>query len=106
MGRRNAGKHIPTHSYSDGRDFSLRLTLTPRRSAGILSDDPRRPDHVVDVHARLATGTALSFLWTGYFWLVRVKDRERPDLRPYVADQEWFLGSTAGSAARSASSSA
>jgi hypothetical protein len=40
-------------------------------------------------------GTALSFLWTGYFWLVRVK-RERPDLRPYLADQEWFLGSTVG----------
>jgi len=40
-------------------------------------------------------GTALSFLWTGYFWLVRVK-RERPDLRPYIADQEWFLGTTVG----------
>src|SRR5947209_20538109 len=40
-------------------------------------------------------GTALSFAWTAYFWLVRVK-RERPDLRPYLADQEFFLGSTAG----------
>jgi hypothetical protein len=40
-------------------------------------------------------GTVLSFAWTAYFWLIRVK-RERPDLRPYIADQEWFLGSTVG----------
>jgi hypothetical protein len=40
-------------------------------------------------------GTALTALWTAYFWLVRVK-RERPDLRSYVADQEVFLGNTVG----------
>jgi hypothetical protein len=36
-------------------------------------------------------GSALTALWTAYFWLVRVK-RERPDLRAYIADQEMFLG--------------
>jgi hypothetical protein len=40
-------------------------------------------------------GSALTALWTAYFWLVRVK-RERPDLRPYIADQEMFLGNTVG----------
>jgi hypothetical protein len=40
-------------------------------------------------------GSALTFLWTTYFWLVRVK-RERTDLRPYIADQEFFLGNTVG----------
>jgi hypothetical protein len=40
-------------------------------------------------------GSALTFLWTGYFWLVRVK-RERPDLRPHLADHEVFLGNTVG----------
>jgi hypothetical protein len=40
-------------------------------------------------------GSALTALWTAYFWLVRVK-RERPDLRPYLADQEMFLAHSTG----------
>jgi hypothetical protein len=40
-------------------------------------------------------GSALTFAWTCYFWLVRVK-RERPDLRPYFADHEMFLGTSTG----------
>jgi hypothetical protein len=40
-------------------------------------------------------GTAFTFAWTAYFWLVRVK-KERPSMRPYLADQEMFLGSTVG----------
>lgn len=40
-------------------------------------------------------GSALTALWTGYFWLIRVK-RERPDLRAYVADHETFLAHSTG----------
>jgi hypothetical protein len=40
-------------------------------------------------------GSAFTFLWTAYFWLVRVK-RERPNMRPYLADQEMFLGLSVG----------
>jgi hypothetical protein len=40
-------------------------------------------------------GSALTAAWTGYFWLVRIK-RERPDLRPYLADQEQFLAHSTG----------
>ena len=40
-------------------------------------------------------GSALTAAWTAYFWLVRVK-RERPDLRPYLADQETFLAHSTG----------
>jgi hypothetical protein len=40
-------------------------------------------------------GSALTAAWTAYFWLVRVK-RERPNLRPYLADQEQFLAHSTG----------
>jgi len=40
-------------------------------------------------------GSALSFLWTGYFWLVKVR-RERPKLQPYLADHDMFLGAMIG----------
>jgi hypothetical protein len=36
-------------------------------------------------------GSALSTLTTLYFWLVRMR-RERPSLRPYLVDNEFFLG--------------
>jgi hypothetical protein len=42
-------------------------------------------------------GSALTAAWTAYFWVVRVK-RERPDLRPHLADHEVFLGNTVGEA--------
>ena len=37
-------------------------------------------------------GSAFSTLATGYFWLVRAR-REKPNLRPHVADRDFFLGS-------------
>jgi hypothetical protein len=40
-------------------------------------------------------GSALTALWTAYFWLVRVK-RERPDLRAHLADHETFLAHSTG----------
>lgn len=40
-------------------------------------------------------GSALTALLTVYLWVVRIK-RERTDLRPYIADQEVFLGNTIG----------
>jgi hypothetical protein len=36
-------------------------------------------------------GSAFSTLATGYFWLVRNR-REKPNLRAYVADREFYLG--------------
>ena len=38
-------------------------------------------------------GSAVSFVATFYFWLVRA-NRERPHLRPYVLDREFFLGNS------------
>ncbi len=37
-------------------------------------------------------GSAFSTVATGYFWLVRSR-RERPNLRPHVADRDFYLGS-------------
>jgi hypothetical protein len=36
-------------------------------------------------------GSAFSTLATGYFWLVRNR-REKPNLRAYLADREFYLG--------------
>jgi hypothetical protein len=36
-------------------------------------------------------GSAVSMLTTGYFWFVRMR-QERPCLKPYLADHEFFLG--------------
>ncbi|MFO0865724.1 MAG: hypothetical protein U0744_13915 [Gemmataceae bacterium] len=38
-------------------------------------------------------GSAASFLATFYFWLIRA-NRERPRLRPYILDREFFLGNS------------
>jgi hypothetical protein len=37
-------------------------------------------------------GSAFSTVATGYFWLVRTR-REKPNLRPHVADRDFYLGS-------------
>ena len=36
-------------------------------------------------------GSAVSMLTTAYFWFVRMR-QERPCLKPYLADKEFFLG--------------
>jgi hypothetical protein len=36
-------------------------------------------------------GSAITMLTTLYFWLVRVR-REQPQIKPYLADREFFLG--------------
>jgi hypothetical protein len=37
-------------------------------------------------------GSAFSTVTTGYFWLIRNR-RERPNLRPHIADRDFYLGS-------------